>query len=131
MKQLQVNRRQFMQAALSVACTISVGQFVIVPSSPTQHPLLPHLAALLPHQQSARLIGQHYLQHHPQEAQVAHLLAALVPASTPMELAALRQHMASQISTDFATDRVVKLQGWVLSCTEARLCALAYLFLPK
>jgi hypothetical protein len=35
--------------------------------------------------------------------------------------------LQQQIRQDYVEERVVKLQGWILSVTEARLCALTAL----
>jgi hypothetical protein len=39
----------------------------------------------------------------------------------------LRELLARQIRDDFAHDRIVNLEGWILAETEVRLCALAAL----
>ena len=39
--------------------------------------------------------------------------------------AQMRQRLARQIQADFAAGRTVRLDGWVVALTEARLCALA------
>jgi hypothetical protein len=49
--------------------------------------------------------------------------AALVRASVP-EMSAL---LNDRIRQDFASEQVVKVDGWILSITEARLCALTAL----
>jgi hypothetical protein len=83
------------------------------------------LAALFRHQASARVIGGTYLQQHPREKNVRHLLAgiAVSPASDRELTIALQQ----RIRQDYVEERVVKLEGWILSVTEARLCALTAL----
>jgi hypothetical protein len=40
---------------------------------------------------------------------------------------AIRRFMKKQCRVDFARDRVVLVDGWLLAVTEARLCALAAL----
>ncbi len=42
-------------------------------------------------------------------------------------MTALRETVAARVRDDFATARVVNVDGWLLARTEARLCALAYL----
>jgi hypothetical protein len=83
------------------------------------------LAALFRHQASARAIGRRYLQHYPRENNVGHLLEGIIsrPASNRELVVALQQ----QIRQDYVDERVVKLEGWILSVTEARLYALASL----
>jgi hypothetical protein len=84
--------------------------------------------------ESAAVVGRRYLAAHPQEADRASLAAQLdadlrcqdcdpLQADRP----ALRAGLSRQIRIDFARSRVVRVEGWVLSVTEARLCALAAL----
>jgi hypothetical protein len=97
------------------------------------------LAALFHHQASARVIGRRYLQQYPSESNIRDLLEGIVadPANDRFsgrtdrlstagdrELIFALQH---RIRQDFVEERVVKLQGWILSVTEARLCALTAL----
>jgi len=101
----------------------------------TQEALLPaRLAALLAHPESAKVIGGEYLLKYPQEADLDTLLdqiASRIVASDVGLFTITDQHLREQldgmIRADFAVDRIVKLRGWVLSVTEARLCALATL----
>jgi hypothetical protein len=89
------------------------------------------LIALFHNQPSARVIGSSYLQQHPQEANVSLLLKRVVPqAFDPLNSAGDRELMnllQRRIRQDFREEKVVKLRGWILSATEARLCALAAL----
>jgi hypothetical protein len=97
------------------------------------------LAALFHHQASARVIGRTYLQQYPRENNVRDLLAGIVagPAddrfsgrSDRLSRAADRElilTLQQRIRQDYVEERVVKLQGWILSVTEARLCALTAL----
>ena len=83
------------------------------------------LVALFPHQASARVIGGKYLQQHPLEKNVRHLLEGIaVSAARDRELMLALQQ---RIRKDYVEERVVKLEGWILSVTEARLCALTAL----
>lgn len=124
MQQLKLNRRQFMQVTLSAAVAWGIGQSANSAMAPSQHPLLDRLATLLPHQQSARSIGHWYLQQYPQEAHIDQLLAALPAALQTADVADLQRQLAQQIKADFTADQIVKVQGWLLARTEARLCAL-------
>lgn len=81
----------------------------------------------------AREIGAAYLRSRPTEADRGALVMLL--ANQPGDLArwrvtgtrALRQDLAIRCCDDFARGRIVAIRGWVLSQTEARLCALATL----
>ena len=55
------------------------------------------------------------------------LLKLLVPAAARLDDAAARERMLVQVRADYAAGRTVILSGWVLSVSEARLCALAAL----
>jgi hypothetical protein len=89
------------------------------------------LVALFEHQDSARIVGLEYLKKNPQEANV-HLLqdriiAGFTGGYTALAQASdstIRKLIEERVRQDFETDQIVKLQGWILSATEARLCAL-------
>jgi hypothetical protein len=89
------------------------------------------LTSIMQHRQSARAIGRSYLRASPAEASISRLLASLaadglakVRLGPPMTLRAAAAHC---IRNDFLQRRTVKVDGWVLSLTEARLCALCAL----
>lgn len=92
------------------------------------------LVAVLRRPASAAVVGRAYLAGHPAEADRDWLAAQLDadlrcqncnPARS--DAARLRAGLARQLRVDFAQSRVVRVDGWVLSVTEARLCALAAL----
>ena len=87
------------------------------------------LITLFDHQQSARVIGRTYLQRYPQEADIRVLLKNVV-VPDGLSRPGNREFMDVlqwRIRQDFIEEKVVKLQGWILSTTEARLCALTAL----
>jgi hypothetical protein len=131
-----ISRRTFLLLALGAG-----GAMLVAPDLPhalsawlTGHsPLAIKISALPSHRQSARVVGLAYLQQYPHEADERLLLERLAASvaggealsrSSDQELKAL---LASAIRQDFAAERVVKIQGWILSATEARLCALSAL----
>jgi len=92
------------------------------------------LLAVLGRPDSAAVVGRAYLAGHPGEADRDRLAARLDhalrcqdcdPARARIEQ--LRTALVGQIRADFAAARVVTVDGWVLSETEARLCGLAAL----
>ena len=96
--------------------------------------LAAQLAALFTHTESAKVIGLEYLQKHRQEANIRVLLDQVTSSSAATDVGLfgaagqdLRGLLERMIRADFEIDRVVKLQGWILSVTEARLCALTAL----
>jgi hypothetical protein len=86
------------------------------------------LARLLPHADSAARLGQRYLEDAPQEADAMRLVAliGIAPAAGKSD-AALREHLETRIRQDFIDGATVTVDGWLLSRTEARLCALVAL----
>lgn len=90
------------------------------------------LVALLAHRESARIVGLEYLRKYPHESDAGLLLDRIVAAGGGAAILgvsgrSLRVRLDQTIREDFAAERVVILSGWVLSVTEARLCALATL----
>ena len=85
-------------------------------------------------QQSARVIGREVLRCVPAEADLERLVD-LISSSRPERRARLAKATASELRVllrrqqldDFECGRTVRVRGWVLSQTEARLCALAAL----
>jgi len=76
---------------------------------------------------SARIIGAAYLATHPDEADPALLRRAIAADLAPAaqrDQAELDRALAHRVRADFLEQRTVKVDGWVLSRTEARLCAL-------
>lgn len=89
-------------------------------------------ATLFRHPDSARRIGRAYLAERPAEAdadRLRMLIAQDVPGLVHAGIApaALRRAVAARQHRDFAERRTVLVRGWLLSQTEARLCALATL----
>lgn len=70
---------------------------------------------------AARALGRAYLAEHPEEA--GRLRALLARNATPLGAGELR----ARIRRDFEEVRLVRVRGWLLSRTEARLCALVAL----
>ncbi len=92
------------------------------------------LLAAFRHPDSAAAVGRAYLAGHPQDADTGCLVETISkhlhcrgcdPAQTSR--ADLRRAISHQVRDDFAQGRVVQVDGWVLSATEAQLCGLAAL----
>ncbi len=100
----------------------------------TDDRLLLSLADFFKSRESAIKIGQAYLRNAPAEADVNRLIE-LVSLSQPehrlelahAQVARRRELLVRQQREDFRCGRIVKVEGWILSETEARLCALAAL----
>jgi hypothetical protein len=91
------------------------------------------LVGLFKHPASARAIGAVYLAGHPEEADARRLIELVIgadgdpPAIRDMSDPELRAWLRGRLARDFATERIVKLDGWLLAATEVRLCALVAL----
>lgn len=130
-------RREFLAVAGGAGATALVVAFrpwrVLVETASAAAPP-ERLAGLFRDPESARRIGRAYLRQTPGEAKTG-LLAGLVTADLPggvtgisgLSEAELRERLSRQMVDDFAQGRTATVQGWVLSLTEARLCALTTL----
>lgn len=123
-----MNRRRFFLLTAFVA-TGTAGRWLFLDSSPPgSSPLRPvFLARLFPDVDLVRL-GRLYRAGYPAEnsvhALVSQLLDSREVASLTPENPAILRHMAERVTADFRAGRTVLLDGWVLSLTEARQCAL-------
>ena len=103
-------------------------------TSPGLDPLASKLNGFFHDKDSARVVGREYLRIVPAEAD-ALKLAELICAGRPERYAELshasmvkvRRMLLHQQREDFDQGRIVNVKGWILSQTEARLCALATL----
>jgi len=100
----------------------------------TAEPAIDPLTGFFARRQSAHRVGLEYLRGAPWEANRAVLIQLLYEGRTVRFLmhdrrnpGAIRRLILSQQRDDFARGRIVQLQGWILSQTEARLCALVAL----
>jgi hypothetical protein len=92
------------------------------------------LAGVFADRASAAALGRRYLRAHPAAASVDRLCDGVVArladgrrAIAEADEDGLRRLLAGAVREDFASDRVIDVDGWVLSATEARLYALAAL----
>jgi hypothetical protein len=132
-----MNRREFLALSLGGACAVffQIRRSRATPApQPRQDLLLARLSGLLRHTESAGIVGRAYVDRYPHEATIPVILA-LIAADGAGGQAALSRVAESELRTlldhkirqDFADERVVQLRGWILSVTEARLCALTAL----
>ena len=137
MRHRTMSRRAFVQgtAALLVATTAAaVGGLALGSARPL--PPARRLASVMTHRESAATVGREVLRLRPAEANVDVLLAALA-ASVPDLARLLAQSSDDELRAaldaasrrDFAeaSDGLIRVQGWVASVTEARVCAIAAL----
>lgn len=119
-------RRRILKAAAAFAAVVVLGPRTLstalglAGADPDQGTLL---RQLVPHRSSAARLGRLYLATAPQEADPSRLAALILEGSPSVS----PRSLASRFSADFAAGRTVRLDGWVMSRSEARLCALAAL----
>lgn len=89
------------------------------------------LMKILKQKRSARAIGKAYLELEPKEADTTYLVKAICGSGLDLKRAflvrddvLLRTAIANRIRHDFIKRRTVMIDGWLLSRTEARICAL-------
>jgi hypothetical protein len=89
------------------------------------------LVKLLSEVGSAVVVGREYLRGHPDERDLQRLRHSLSIALggrlEAFDLAVLRERVRRRVRRDFVEGQVALVDGWILSITEARLCALAAL----
>jgi len=92
------------------------------------------LAGMLRHPDSAARLGRLYLDEKPREADTALLVTLIgaargpaLPPDSPTTDEALRADLEERIRNDFVYGNTAAVDGWLLSLTEARLCALVSL----
>ena len=121
-----IGRRTLLQSGL--LAPLALGIAGLTPRRAGAQGPAARLVGIFRHQESARAVGRAYLRLAPEEADPARLLALIHPGdAAALAEAELRRAVAARQREDFACRRTVLLDGWVLSRTEARLCALAEL----
>jgi hypothetical protein len=118
-------RRWFLGMAALFAVFGRNAGHVFAASAPRPVEIGPDLIRLLPGIGDAAVVGREYLAAHPAEADGADLLRYF--RSLAGDPAALRAVIGARLRQDFADGETVRVRGWVLARTEARLCALCAL----
>ena len=125
---MPIDRRPFLLASVTAA----VAALTRVASSADAYTVgalaHPDLLAVLGPDAVGR-IGRRYGELAPAERDVAALHAAILTAlrRAVRRTGGQRPPLAALVTDDFAAGRVVLVNGWVLSITEARQCALSSL----
>lgn len=129
----RVSRRGFLATAAAIGVALAASELKpwnalvsIVPPS-----VVDRLVGLVRTPESAKVVGNAYLETVPADASVARLVDGIA-SGLPGGRAALREAdddrlraiVAGRIKADFEHDHVVEVGGWILSPTEARLYAL-------
>jgi hypothetical protein len=128
---LVIGRRQFLVGAAGLGALLGVRSAGIWVSG-SRRLDGPRLAGLLHHPESARVVGAEYLRvaegRNTAGGLTAELIAELPAPRNTLRGASddeLRHILAVGARNDFAAGRTIELDGWVMSLTEARLCAIA------
>ena len=91
--------------------------------------IVSELDSVLEPDASTTMIGQQYLRRVPDEADQVRLRELILSGfgRDPLFEGNVRILIREAVKQDFAEDRMVRLGQWMLSQTEARLCALTVL----
>lgn len=132
-----VNRRRFFNSLLIGGIALlnthrslarAAGQAGLFPGKPSL------LLEPIRSRDSAAVIGQAYLRQIPEAVDAAGLYADILQslgltdyAVASMSLREIHRRLRDRVRADFAAGLTVKLDGWILSRTEARVSALVAL----
>jgi hypothetical protein len=115
----------------SLALALAPAGYAGLKASGAGMPLERWLLSLVGDLDSARHVGRAYLENAPlaagRDSLLAELFPRLEPATGDRTAAAWRNSFSAACRQDFAQGRTLRVDGWVLSQTEVRLCALATL----
>jgi hypothetical protein len=78
---------------------------------------------LFEHPKQAQEVGNRFLELYKNEAQLRLLMARILPVGLPPNEFSFRTYLDRKKRSDFENAEVVSIDGWLLSVTEARLCA--------
>ena len=126
-------KRRHLLAGLAGTALVPLGPSVAQAWQAGGPELASRLVAALDRPGSAIEVGLAYLRQHQDEADRARVTMALAPdlerhcEPEKASRAELRTAISRQVRHDFELGRVAEVDGWILSVTEARLCALAAL----
>jgi hypothetical protein len=132
-----VTRRHCLRIFLGLGAVLLLRRtdaFGGVTSSSTDHSFSRKLTNVFYDRKSAAVIGLEYLRRTPMEADVRQLTRLICSRwqgrydkIAHADAARIKELLLRQQREDFEEGRIVNVRGWILSETEARLCALAAL----
>lgn len=117
---MRLDRRNFLKAGASALIVRAVTGCADEDSATLYHPRL--LEMLGP--DKVRDLGAHYRAIVPAEDSMRSLRAAISAGRSELHLPWFHKSIDDAVRDDFAAGRIVLIDGWVLSHTEARQCAL-------
>ena len=128
-------RRRFLVGAGRTALGVAAGPLLLAQAGcGPSDTLVDALLAFFEDRAAAEEVGAHYLARFPKEDDATRLVRRLAgsrarqsewEALAVSDPAAVSDALRERHRDDFREGRIVLLRGWVLSQTEARLCALA------
>ena len=80
--------------------------------------------AIFSNSKSASIVGAEYLRQCPEESSLEGLEGLLPQLSSDASSELILKVIKERVEADFASAEVVYLNGWMISRTEARVCAL-------
>lgn len=135
MTRVLITRRKLLQWGAALCCLALAPRSwsrVAVKDSIEQE-IARRIAGLFAHPGSAREIGREYLRLAPSDNDIAVLVRKVIPDTGKIKSLSttgkesLRQYIANASREDFQQGRMVSVNGWMLSQTELRLCAIVVL----
>lgn len=124
-KQPTVKRRKFIILSGMGTTALTLPAACLQARVPEYDPLLaePGLLSLIWETKTMIEIGDLYREQIPEERTEGALVAALLKKGTDENFAS-REFMGEQVKKDYEQEDIVILEGWILSRTEVRQCAL-------
>ena len=129
---LLLSRRAALHIAAVLPAAILFGHCVLDFRPRTE--VVKKIAGFYAHKKDAAIVGAEYLNSVPTDADAQKLIALIVPSGSDRfrrlsDAYSEEVHgiIVGWLREDFELGRVVKVSGWLLSETEARLCALTAL----
>jgi hypothetical protein len=118
---LQVSRRTFLLLVVGAGAGATAAWRLLEANGDSQNAVV---AALLDDPAAARRVGEAYLERYPGEAGEERLtrLLGLADGQPP---AVQQAQVGAAVRRDYQESRLALVEGWYLSRTEARLCALS------
>lgn len=120
-----MNRRKFIIISTTGVAVLAIPiYYQFLDKNIESNPLIyPQLLSQIWHEDTIKLIGSNYLRQVPKENN-KQMLKNLILENISSSNSNLEKVIESQIKEDFETENSVMVDGWVLSMTEIRQCAL-------
>lgn len=123
-----MERRQFIHVTAAGIAGLGLSGGLCLPAAASSLRTLarPELLQFIGSQRVVE-VGRAYRAAVRDESTVDDLTSAIMSGSrlsSKLTATSIRSRLAKQISDDFARQRTIELNGWILSLTEARQCAL-------